>query len=418
MRVPLMIILLLCLSLLGSCSGRRQGSDIEGKIFRLLENDPALKRERIVMTLTESRNGAVTIKMLTGDRLVRERLFILTPAFPSHAALQKILDCPDSLTPSIEILQGVVDDVLRIKGVRQVRLTGVINSILDRAEELCQRKQYTEALILYHQAAEEGLAQAQYCLGVFYLTGKAVACDVRKAVQWLERAAIQDYPEALHALGVIYQYGPDVRPNLAKARACYERAAELGLRQSQVNLARMYEYGWGVERLPEKARELFEDAAAQGDVYALTNLGLMYERGEGTPRNYARALDYYQQAAACDSMLGYSSLAWLFATCSSPEFRDPRKALEYAEKAVALVGQDPDNAWMAWDSAAAAQARNGQFDQAVEAAERAIALLQESRAIMESERQRELADARARLELYRQRQTYISRPEQKVAGEP
>lgn len=410
MRVHLIVILLLapCLSLLGSCFEHNHGPDVESTLFHMLAADPGLKHEGIVLRLAESRSGTVLIKMVAGDHALREKLNQLNPTFPSRNGLPQILDTPPALVPALEALQKAVDATLQVKGVKRVRLSGLVNTLMDQAEALCQRKQYPEAIMLYSQAAEEGLAEAQYRLGIFYLAGKAVPRNAVKATDWLEKAALQDHAEAMHTLGVIYQYGLDVSPDLAKARSCYERAAELGLRQSQVNLAQMYEHGWGVERLPDKAREMLEAAADEGDAYALTNLGLMYERGEGVCRSYARALDYYRKAAAHESMLGYSALAWLLATCASPEFRDPRKALDYAEKAVELAGQDPDNAWMAWDSAAAAHAGAGRFDHATEDAERAIALLQESRTIMEPERQRELGDARARLELYRQRQSYIT----------
>ena len=46
-----------------------------------------------------------------------------------------------------------------------------------------------EAVRWYRQAAEQGLAQAQYNLGVMYANGQGVRQDDAEAVRWYRQAA-------------------------------------------------------------------------------------------------------------------------------------------------------------------------------------------------------------------------------------
>jgi tetratricopeptide (TPR) repeat protein/serine/threonine protein kinase len=63
----------------------------------------------------------------------------------------------------------------------------------------------------------------------------------------------------------------------------------------------------------------------------------------------------------------HSNLAWLLATCPDPKLRDPRRAVEHAQKAVAL---DPKGA-LHWGNLGVAQYRAGQWREAVLALEKA-----------------------------------------------
>ena len=53
---------------------------------------------------------------------------------------------------------------------------------------------------LYQRAAEAGYVIAQYRTGILYQEGIGTAFDLKKAKEWLSRAAIQGYPEARAAL--------------------------------------------------------------------------------------------------------------------------------------------------------------------------------------------------------------------------
>lgn len=53
---------------------------------------------------------------------------------------------------------------------------------------------------LYQRAAEAGYAIAQYRTGTLYQEGIGTALDMKKAREWLSRAAVQGYPQAREAL--------------------------------------------------------------------------------------------------------------------------------------------------------------------------------------------------------------------------
>jgi hypothetical protein len=60
---------------------------------------------------------------------------------------------------------------------------------------------------LYQESAENGEADAQYKLGLLYLTGNGALQDFAEAAKWLRRAAEQGYGLAQYELGLIYRTG-------------------------------------------------------------------------------------------------------------------------------------------------------------------------------------------------------------------
>ena len=69
---------------------------------------------------------------------------------------------------------------------------------------------YVQARQWYQKAATQGLAAAQFHLGVLYLTGGGVPQDYVQASKWFEKAAAQGNAEAQWALGNQYSRGMGV----------------------------------------------------------------------------------------------------------------------------------------------------------------------------------------------------------------
>ena len=61
-----------------------------------------------------------------------------------------------------------------------------------------------EATQLYRLATEQGIAGAQYRLGVMYAKGQGMAQDDRESVRWFRLAAEQGNTEAQAGLGLAY----------------------------------------------------------------------------------------------------------------------------------------------------------------------------------------------------------------------
>ena len=67
-----------------------------------------------------------------------------------------------------------------------------------------REKKFDDAKICFAKAAEQGHAQAQFLLGLFYMEGLAVAKDEAEAVKWFSNAAQQGNEYAEYNLGVAY----------------------------------------------------------------------------------------------------------------------------------------------------------------------------------------------------------------------
>merc|ERR1719242_1550629 len=57
-------------------------------------------------------------------------------------------------------------------------------------------KDEKEAFRLYHAAAEQGYAKAQYNLGELYNCGQGIKQDRRESLRWYKKAAEQDHDKA------------------------------------------------------------------------------------------------------------------------------------------------------------------------------------------------------------------------------
>ncbi len=102
---------------------------------------------------------------------------------------------------------------------------------------------------------------------------------------------------------------------------------------------------------------------------------------------------------------GYNASAMLMATCPEAKFRDGKKAFQFATRACELTKwKDPSTL----DTLAAAEAEAGDFDAAVKSQQRAIDLLTD---------ERQKANCRSRLVLYRAKKPYRELPSQPAPTE-
>ena len=79
-----------------------------------------------------------------------------------------------------------------------------------------QRGDYAAAVRHWRPLAEQGLAGAQYNLGIMYSIGHGVPQDYGEAVKWLRKAAEQGDAQAQHNLGNMYRLGHSVSEDYTK----------------------------------------------------------------------------------------------------------------------------------------------------------------------------------------------------------
>lgn len=124
------------------------------------------------------------------------------------------------------------------------------------------------AIEAFRESAENGVAIAQYNLGVLYFSGRGVEQDYREAYRWTHMAAEQGFANAQANLGTLYYNDLGVSEGieaywpisfflrssrLQEAARWYQAAANQDHGQAQYFLATLYQAGSGVERNLVKA---------------------------------------------------------------------------------------------------------------------------------------------------------------------
>jgi uncharacterized protein len=176
-----------------------------------------------------------------------------------------------------------------------------------------------EAVKWFRQAAERGLADAQYNLALMCVRGEGTAKDSVAAVTWYRRAAEQHFIPAQHALAVMYAVGDGTTKDANEAAKWYREAAERGHAASQSNLGVKYLQGVGVAQNSTEAAKWFRKAAEQGYTPAQSNLAQLYFRGNGVVKDLIQARAWWQIAAARGFEDAQAKLSMIEAMMSAEE---------------------------------------------------------------------------------------------------
>jgi TPR repeat protein len=129
---------------------------------------------------------------------------------------------------------------------------------LEDAVAAYRRADYATALRVYRSMADQGLAIAQFNVGLMYDNGQGVTKDEIQAMKWYRLAADQGRSDAQYQLG--------------------------HLNYKQNNYA--------------EAAKWFHLASDQGRADAQSNLGSMYAEGDGVPQDFVQALMWFTLSAA------------------------------------------------------------------------------------------------------------------------
>ena len=149
-------------------------------------------------------------------------------------------------------------------------------------------------------------AEELYELGLKYHDGNGVPQDSKKALDLYRQSAEQGYAQAQYLLGLYYKNDLTDIPNesidLKKSAEWLKKAAEQNHSGGQFHLALAYRNGDGVPKDNKKSMELCYKAAVQGHDYAQFILGLYYSgglKGMGNAHNdMAKAIDWLKKSAA------------------------------------------------------------------------------------------------------------------------
>ena len=205
--------------------------------------------------------------------------------------------------------------------------------MLKKAHEFYNNQNYSEALKLYKQLADEENPDAMTSLGFMYQNAQGVEQNDIKAYQLYEKAATHEQPYALFNLGVLYASGKGgVEGNHFKAFDFFQRSAVAGVDLGQYETALRFERGLGCVQDYERAAYWYEEAAKRGHSEAFNNLGVLYKDGIGVEQNYHRAFVCFSRASEKNLPVAQYNLGQLYDAGLGVE-QNNEKALELCRQA-------------------------------------------------------------------------------------
>ncbi|MGD9538137.1 MAG: peptidoglycan-binding protein [Alphaproteobacteria bacterium] len=205
---------------------------------------------------------------------------------------------------------------------------------------------YPAAFAAFRSAAERGMGDAQFNLGLMYANGQGTAQDHGEALYWWRKAAAQGVADAQNNLGMMYENGLGVPPDYGEAVRWYREAAEQGRPFAQHNLGAMYANGRGVERDLVQAYMWFHLATAGHPAGPVRNQSaeardrvaqLMTAPELGEARRLAREwLPAAQRASAAAAARGKTA-----ASGGKPPAKPSKNYVKLAQQALRELGYDP-----------------------------------------------------------------------------
>lgn len=198
-------------------------------------------------------------------------------------------------------------------GIHNLTFSISVNSLMDFIEKSqshpCENilECWDEALQNLFKKAEQGSAEAQYELALYYLNRKGEEYNEEKAFELMAKSAEQAYFPAQKELINMYEKGIGVEQNKSKAFELMQELAEQGSAPVQYELA-IYLDKEREEYDEVRAFELMKKSADQGFHTALYHLAKMYREGIGVEQNKQKAYEVTIKLAE----LGYAKAQYDF----------------------------------------------------------------------------------------------------------
>jgi TPR repeat protein len=184
-------------------------------------------------------------------------------------------------------------------------------------------------------AADWGLAEAQFEIGLRYMQGKGVPLDAQSARQWYARAAERNYAPALCNLATMELQGTGGPADVQAAGVHFQGAAEAGFPQGSFGMGEAFRLQGNY---PEAAAG-YEQAAVAGFAEADFWLGCMASQALGQPRDEAKAAGHFVKAAEGGHLLSQAIAADLLRRGAGVA-ADPEAAAKWEKATDELTNAD------------------------------------------------------------------------------
>ncbi len=278
-----------------------------------------------------------------------------TGDYDDEALLEEMLEDPDAVAaklnaiePSASSVAGSIEKALEPalpEKARSESRQAAYTPSAGQVSGLNPDPSLPEPVKKIEKQAFEGGASAQHDLAAIYTAGYGgVKQNYEKASFWFRKAADQGVANACYNLGVLYHQGLGVNQNIDEAIKWYKEAASLGHPEAQYNLGIAYIEGIGVSYDPQKAADYFEKAASQQIMEAAYNLGLIHENGLLGKLSQEEALLWYKTAADWGSAEARGAMEQLAKSLNiKPEEIDRLVDLANAKKPAGKTGAGNSN---------------------------------------------------------------------------
>lgn len=186
-------------------------------------------------------------------------------------------------------------------------LAAAVNLKLNPTQALVNNK----AIDWLTKAATQNFSPAQFALAECYRTGKGGKPNPEKYSYWLTKSAQMGYPIAIRQLGEKYYF----EGNYESAFQFTQMAADMHYDSASYLLAKMYLDGNGVAVNESRGIEYLQNAANNRFPSAQSLLGSILLTGDyGMTRNVAEGLQYSESAALSGSVGAQIALGNIYAS--------------------------------------------------------------------------------------------------------
>jgi TPR repeat protein len=211
------------------------------------------------------------------------------------------------LAAALAVLIALAAPVVAQSGDAQEKMT-LAKTYLDESSGSFD---YNKGEALMREAAEAGLAEAQYQMGMLSLGAFGNLPDLPGAVQWFDKAVAQGHAGARYQLGVLYLEGLGVPKDSVKAAALIGEAAQQGNADAMLDYGVLVFRGEGVKQDEKIGAQWLLLSARRGNVIAQNRLARVLAFGRGADSDPVEALKWHLLAtragrgdAELDTLLG------------------------------------------------------------------------------------------------------------------
>ena len=206
---------------------------------------------------------------------------------------QKAVEHGSSLISKSEV-EFIQQEMQRLKEWRQGAEQGDAEAQYCLAVEEESYGHEEKALYWYKESAEQGHIKAQLELAVLHETGRYVEQNDEQTVYWYRQIVEREFDET--------QFKPYKLSNELEHSKEYIQSYQWHVKEmyveAQFNLGYAYDSGKGITQNDEQAIYWYRKAAEQGHKRAQFCLGCAYSDGQGcVPKDDEQAVYWYQQAA-------------------------------------------------------------------------------------------------------------------------